>query len=43
LRSENCLQELFPGKIKIAANIGRAFKVAFETVEETRNIKFVLT
>jgi len=30
----------YPGKIKIPANIRHAFKVAFETVEETRDIKF---
>ncbi|MFM7458037.1 MAG: hypothetical protein ACKO3R_05190 [bacterium] len=30
----------YPGKIKIPANISHAFKVAFETVEETRELKF---
>ncbi len=30
----------YPGKIKIPANISHAFKVAFETVEETRGVKF---
>lgn len=30
----------FPGKIKIASNITHAHRVAFETVEETREIKF---
>ena len=30
----------YPGKIKIPASISHAFKVVFETVEETRDIKF---
>jgi len=30
----------YPGKIKIPASISHAFKVAFETVEETRDVKF---
>ena len=30
----------FPGRIKIASNITHAHRVAFETVEETREMKF---